>query len=711
MTLVRFGDPLPPAVGPKAALLSRCAAAGLRVPAGAVWLDADGTEPTTAALGPLRPGERVALRSAFAAEDGAKQSAAGRYTSVLHVSTDDPAALTGALHAVWASGPGTRRDILVMRMVDAVHAGVAGLQEDFEDDLVEAVEGTAEGLVGGTATDVRRLLVPRLRHSWERAHRGSDHWRTPLPPWAMRLARLLRGVRRVVRAGDWDVEWADDGRVCWLLQVRRLSRPVRRDETYTLANHKEILPPLPSVLMAGLIAERGRELFAFYRRFDRALPADRSMIGVFEGRPYLDLSLLEDMLRMLGLPTPLLADSMGGHTAIPAGLRPLRLLTKAPALLRMARDQAAAPGRLPMIIAEMQRLQDRASRAGTATEVLAAAGDAYVHLVTGMMSLSTAIGPPLALLRKTGTLHQHAARSRSAGTVMWDDLDAVRRGAMTLDGWLTRHGHRGVYESDLAEPRFAERPPVSGTGSTARPVLPPRTVAGALTLPLWWQAGRAVQAREHWRDEAMRTFAVLRRRLIELAPVEPWLLTPDEVRALDRGWRPDDAFWAARHAERARHEQWDPPDLIGAREDTDRWRHGSSATGSSAPGRGSAAGRGSASHSGGARLRGLGLTSGTVTGQAWVLRTPSTELPDGWDRASTVLVARAVDAGWIPTFALVAAVVVETGGDLSHGSIILREIGLPAVTNVQGATRTIAPGTLVEVRARPGVVLVPSPHG
>ncbi len=695
MTLVRFGDPLPPAVGPKAALLSRCAGAGVRVPAGAVLLDQGGPEPTTAALGPLRPGERIALRSAFDGEDGAVRSAAGRYASVLHLSTDDPAALAGALHAVWASGPGTRRDLLVMRMVDAVHAGVAVLQEDFEDDLVEAVEGTAETLVGGTATEVRRLLVPRLRHRWERAHRGSDHWRTPLPPWAMRLARLLRGVRRVVPAGDWDLEWADDGQHCWLLQVRRLTRPVRRDEVYTLANHKEILPPLPSVLMAGLIAERGRELFAFYRRFDRALPADRSMIGVFEGRPYLDLSLLEDMVRMLGLPTPLLADSMGGHTAVPAGLRPLRMLTKAPVLLRMALDQAAAPGRLPMIIAEMERLQDRASRAGTATEVLAAAGDAYVHLVTGMMSLSTAIGPPLALLRTAGTLHQHAARSRSAGTVLWDDLDDVRRGTMTLDAWLIRHGHRGVYESDLAEPRFAERPPVSGTGGAARPALPPRTVAGVLTLPLWWQADRAVQARERWRDEAMRTFAVLRRRLVELTPVEPWLLTPQEVRALDRGWRPDDAFWAARQAERARQEQWDPPDLIGAREDTDRWRRGSSGSG---PGDG-------------ARFRGLGLTTGTVTGRAWVLRTPSTELPEGWDPASTVLVARAVDAGWIPTFALVAAVVVETGGDLSHGSIILREIGLPAVTNVAGATSAITPGTRVEVRARPGIVLIGSPGG
>jgi pyruvate,water dikinase len=79
-------------------------------------------------------------------------------------------------------------------------------------------------------------------------------------------------------------------------------------------------------------------------------------------------------------------------------------------------------------------------------------------------------------------------------------------------------------------------------------------------------------------------------------------------------------------------------------------------------------------------------------------------LPPGFDPAGTVLVARSVDAGWIPTFALVAAVVVETGGDLSHGSILLRERGVPAVTNVRGVTRALATGDPVEVRAGAGVV-------
>lgn len=46
----------------------------------------------------------------------------------------------------------------------------------------------------------------------------------------------------------------------------------------------------------------------------------------------------------------------------------------------------------------------------------------------------------------------------------------------------------------------------------------------------------------------------------------------------------------------------------------------------------------------------------------------------------------------------------ETGGDLSHGSIILREIGLPAITNVRAATRHIQTGDWLRLEAGRGTV-------
>jgi hypothetical protein len=40
-----------------------------------------------------------------------------------------------------------------------------------------------------------------------------------LPPFARRLQQLLRGVRRALGDGNWEITWLDDGRDCWLVQV------------------------------------------------------------------------------------------------------------------------------------------------------------------------------------------------------------------------------------------------------------------------------------------------------------------------------------------------------------------------------------------------------------------------------------------------------------------------------------------------------------
>ena len=104
--------------------------------------------------------------------------------------------------------------LLLTRAVPAVHGGTARLRPEQPCDEVAAFEVTAAGRASGEAA--RTLLVPRLGRL-QRAHRGGDAWRTPLPPWGMRLARLLRAVRPLADGGA--VEWADDGHRCWLLLV------------------------------------------------------------------------------------------------------------------------------------------------------------------------------------------------------------------------------------------------------------------------------------------------------------------------------------------------------------------------------------------------------------------------------------------------------------------------------------------------------------
>lgn len=96
---------------------------------------------------------------------------------------------------------------------EVVHRGTAELRPGRAVDVVRAHEV-------GVEDDVRQLLVPVLRGRRARAHRGVDDWRTPLPPWAMRLARALRVLRRARGDVPLDVAWADDGLVCRLTAVR-----------------------------------------------------------------------------------------------------------------------------------------------------------------------------------------------------------------------------------------------------------------------------------------------------------------------------------------------------------------------------------------------------------------------------------------------------------------------------------------------------------
>ncbi len=121
-----------------------------------------------------------------------------------------------------------------MEMVTARHAGVAFSEPGTYDDLVNVASGLADGLVSGDVAG-ERLEIPRL----ERAERG----------WPTRLRALLADVRRVFGDEPWDIEWADDGDVCWLVQIRPITAPTIRNETLTAANHAEILPRLPSQLM------------------------------------------------------------------------------------------------------------------------------------------------------------------------------------------------------------------------------------------------------------------------------------------------------------------------------------------------------------------------------------------------------------------------------------------------------------------------------
>ena len=100
-------------------------------------------------------------------------------------------------------------------------------------------------------------------------------------------------------------------------------------------------------------------------------------------------------------------------------------------------------------------------------------------------------------------------------------------------------------------------------------------------------------------------------------------------------------------------------------------------------------------------IKGIGASPGVVTSTARVLLGPQDfhRMQPG-----EVLVAGTTTPAWTPLFAMAAAVVTDIGGPLSHGSIVAREYGVPAVMGTGVATRTIRDGQTITVDGGKGIV-------
>lgn len=320
------------------------------------------------------------------------------------------------------------------------------------------------------------------------------------------------------------------------------------------------------------------------------------------------------------------------------------------------------------------------------------------------------------------------------------DWKAALRGTKTrdaLDAFFTRFGHRGVYEMEIRNPRYNEDP--SFVLETIRsylqeglPEADPRIAAASkrqaaeaeakakLALSPVYPLYRFLlaKARESMRLREGAKSALVRlvrpARLAALAigrrlaakkllgtPEEVFLLTGDEIAALlasqwdGKGLRETLAFRQARIAE---WESLEAPDVIlgdravvnlGSISTSDRFDHATSGGQPPAELDSQSPGRLPPVQDAAGALRGVAVSAGRAEGPARLIRHPreGTALKKG-----EVLVAPSTDPAWTPLFLRASAVVMEVGGYLSHGAIVAREYGIPAVVNVAGALTTFQDG-------------------
>ncbi|WP_144905368.1 PEP/pyruvate-binding domain-containing protein [Halobellus captivus] len=306
-----------------------------------------------------------------------------------------------------------------------------------------------------------------------------------------------------------------------------------------------------------------------------------------------------------------------------------------------------------------------------------------------------------------------------------DDMAAVSGGAEfceEFERFLDEFGHRGTGEIDLSRPRWREDPSMllgvvranleretagdhrerikrlDSEAETAAESLEARADRGPFG-PLRRRYVRwvirtyrdTVYLREYPKQEAARAFTAWRSALLDAGELlvsrgrlerreDVWYLYRDELFDALEGERVD-VDLTARKREHARNTEFDAPPVLTSEGETVRGRAdpGTLPEGS---------------------LVGTGVSSGVVEGVARVIRDPATATVNPGE----ILVAPSTDPGWTPLFLNAAGLVSEVGGAVSHGALVAREYGLPAVVSVSEATKRIRDGQRIRIDGTRGTV-------
>ncbi len=289
------------------------------------------------------------------------------------------------------------------------------------------------------------------------------------------------------------------------------------------------------------------------------------------------------------------------------------------------------------------------------------------------------------------------------------------------DRFLAVFGQRGMGESDIMSPRVAERPETilgvlrsylrdggarssrdaiqrqetTRTAALARIYKATRWRPGARLLFRWWYRRLCgfLALRESNRHHLMYFLLATRRIVRQIGALlvakgrlnqteDMFFLTVQEVRRLSKR---EDQDWASIVASRrSDHVRWATmtvPDFLASDSDTSVEPQTASGTGDD--------------------LRGLSISPGVATGAVCLVR----KLEDLTAiRPGAILVVAVLDPGLAPYFGVVAGVIAEMGGTLSHGAIIAREYGVPTIANVPNVTRLLLDGEHVSMDASAGTV-------
>ena len=509
-------------------------------------------------------------------------------------------------------------------------------------------------------------------------------------------------------------------------------------------------------------------ILAKYRRLGCRIPPGWASVRLHAGRPYLNLTLFHLLVVQLGGDPTLNAEQMGGEAVrSPPRAQPLEKGVMLRAGWIMWREMRRVSKSGAASFAGMKALACRYSRERVrhlSLEELRGGLDELGRWLDGhevTFGIAAGAGQCLQVFSRTlprwfgadwrsllneslrgqGTVISAQQILRIAELVALAREDAVVSAALrqgweagryrrsfegspfleAFDRYLDEYGHRAVGESDIMSPRLVDHPetlleviknqldgaPVPPSELLRRQRAARDRALATIRKCCGWRLDRWLifqvwyrrlcrfftlrEANRHhlmWYSLAARHLLLrLGERLVERrmfsSSEDIFFLTLDELEDLDRA--PVEKWAALIRARRAEREHWrsvEAPDAMRSGEDSQPLWHQPS-SGADGP------------------LRGIPLSSGIVSGPVRFVRTTR-----DWSRVrpGDILVMPVIDPGMAPLFGIAGGLIAEMGGTLSHGAIIAREYGLPAIANVCGAMSILSEDEHITLDAAQGIV-------